>query len=230
MNNPNATDTDADIKVTDVDIYPYFHWDPHWGIGPVILPVVTRAHGTYVVDPSGVGVSFMLDITGGTIEDPPIGKLVVGGAYVAKMTGADGKAIVSPTLTCTGEDPVGQTFAGFQATTGTGPAVAPQTADASDLIVLEPLTDMGGTMSDEPGELVMELFKNGTGNVVATRVGTPHLMGVRVEHADWGNPVAVGAHQITVAGRKSDGERVVFTNLTVVATEPDAVFLQHFPA
>lgn len=217
------------LKVTDVDICPYIDWDPRWGIGPVVLPVVTGGHGTYVIDASGVGVGYELDITGGTIEHPPIGKLMVGGTYVARMTDEDGNPVSSPPITCTSEDALGQTFAAFQVTNGTGPAVAAESVDAGDLIILEPLTDMGGIMSDEPGELVMSLFTNGTGNVVATRAGTPHLMGVRVDQAEWTNRVGVGTHQITVSGRRRDGKPVVYTNLTVVATEPDTIFLQHFP-
>lgn len=107
---------DPNVIVEHVDVYPYPDEDPGCDTGPAVLPVVTGGQGTFVAEPCAAGWSLTLDIIGGSVVARSIGGLVVGRRYVARMTGRHGECIVSPTLTCTGDDGVGQIFAGVQTT------------------------------------------------------------------------------------------------------------------
>ena len=66
--------------------------------------------------------------------------------------------------------------------------------------------------------------------MIATRVGTPHLMGIRIKS---GLSVTLRQGEIisSVSGRKvGDDQRVQYSNLKVAVAGDEPVLLQNFPA
>ena len=76
----------------------------------------------------------------------------------------------------------------------------------------------------------INLIEGATGALVATRVGTPHLMGFLVDDGHRFSPLHVGMTGIVVRGQRDDnGEPITLGNLECKNPGDPAVFLQHFP-
>lgn len=210
------------VKVKNVNIYPYIDWHGG-GVGPVILPVIEGASGTYAVGTLITSVFYNLDIDKQS-QKPNIG---IHQKYVAIGETEDGTPFTTPWMYGTNsstEPEFGRTITLNKPNS--------ETINASVLppyIVLGPLTDITVSQifpSPAIGERV--LIQDGTGNVIATRTGTPHEMGVEVTSGKRSGKLIVGARGIIITGKNKDGKTVTFGNLTCLNPNEPAIFLHQF--
>ena len=204
--------------VTDVAIYPYI------GVPIVVEPVITGASGTYSVGTLLTSIFYNLDIHGGTAH----GALTVGAKYYAIAKTEDGKTFQTHWMYCL--------TAGDTPTFGlTQNLLKPEQAEPSagldshyiDLGAVKNVTV--SQMFKPPAIGSVVLIDNGTGELIATRTGTPHLMGFSVKNTA-GSLLHVGMTRITITAELvSNGQRVTYSNLVCVDAGDPAIFLQDFP-
>lgn len=213
------------VKVKNVSVYPYLGIGP---VGPVVQPVITGAAGTYSVGTLGLNVFYNLDLSGGK----QTGTLQVHGRYIAIGEYENGSPFSTVWMFCleAGKAPrFGRTV-----TMGASDAAASE-ADAQPLsvppyIVLQPLTDITVSQVFPPpaiGQVV--LIQGGKGNVIATRVGTPHLMGVEVKGGKRSPQLHTGMKNIIITGKTKDGHLYTVSSETCVSAGDPAVFFRLFP-
>ncbi len=209
-------------KVKNVNVYPYIDWKGG-GVGPVILPVVEGASGTYAVGTLITSVFYNLDLTSVTQKT----KLVVHQRYVAIGETEDGTSFTTPWMYCTnaGDNPeFGRTINLLKPELD-----AINTEILPDYIILGPLTDITVTQSFPPpaiGEIL--LIENGKGNIIATRTGTPHEMGIEVTGGNRVGQLRTGLKNIMISGKNKDGKTVTMGNLTCLNPNDPAIFLHQF--
>lgn len=212
------------VPVKNVNIYPYIDWPPHAGIGPVIPPVIEGATGTYAVGTLTTNIFYNLNLKGGKRT----GELSVHHQYVAIGQYENGSSFTTPWMFCLndGKEPTfGRTIQMLH-TTG-----APQSAGISmpPYITLGPLTDITASITLPPPAIgTIMLIENGKGNIIATRVGTPHEMGVEVTSGDRLSQLSAGLHNIMITGKNKDGHYITMGHLTCVNPGQPAVFIQQF--
>ncbi|WP_281231802.1 hypothetical protein [Flavobacterium gelatinilyticum] len=208
-------------KVKNVNVYPYIDWKGG-GVGPVILPVIEGASGTYAVGTLIRSVFYNLNLssTGQT-------KLGIHQRYVAIGEYQDGTPFTTPWMYCTnaGDEPqFGRTINLLK------PESEALNAEfLPDYITLGPLTDITVTQSFPPpaiGEIL--LIENGAGNVIATRTGTPHEMGIEVSSGNRVGELRAGLRNIMITGKNKDGQNVTMGNLTCISPNEPAIFLHQF--
>jgi hypothetical protein len=211
-------------KVKNVNVYPYFEWNGG-GIGPVILPVIEGAIGTYGVGTLRRSVFYNLDLDLKTQKS----KLGIHQKYVATGEYEDGTPFTTPWMFCTNASnnpEFGRTITmGKQESESTtlGDSIVPT------YITLGPLTDI--TVSQLfPAPAIGEklLIENGSGNVIATRTGTPHEMGVEVVKGKKLGVLIPGMKDIIITGKNKEGKTVTVSNLTGLSHNEPAVFLHQF--
>lgn len=209
-------------KVKNVNIYPYIDWKGG-GVGPVILPVIEGASGTYAVGTLMTSIFYNLDLTTATQKS----KLGVHQRYVAIGETEDGTPFNTPWMYCTN--------AGDQPEFGRTITLLKQENDSVDAeflpqyITLGPLTDITVTQSFPPpaiGEIL--LIENGSGNVIATRTGTPHEMGVEVKSGNRVGQLRAGFKNIMITGKNKDGQTFTMGNLTCINPNEPTIFLHQF--
>ncbi len=217
--------------VTEVSVYPYIDWPPNSGLGPVILPVIEGATGTYQVSTLITNVFYNLDLTNATLKAP----LHLGGKYTATFTMAG-----SPTNTtwmyCT-DASVNAKFGRTVSMTGPAadvvhaapPEISADT-DENQLIQLAPVDDLSVSQPFGPPPIVGTrlVIQDASGHLVATRTGTPHLTGFSI--ADPDGKFEVGMKNLTASGKNAEtGQLTALSNLTCVSVGTTAVLLQTFP-
>ncbi|MEM6721513.1 MAG: hypothetical protein AAF611_19460 [Bacteroidota bacterium] len=72
------------------------------------------------------------------------------------------------------------------------------------------------------------MIEKGVGFIIATRIGTPHLMGIEVVEGDRVSPFPAGLKNISASGKTEKGP-YSRQNLTAVSNGEPAVFLETFP-
>lgn len=214
------------VPVTNVTVYPYI--DVGGGIGPVVQPVIEHATGTYSVGTLATWVYYNLNLEGGERE----ALLNKGGSYIASAETQDGAGFQTHWMHCmnTGDNPTfGLSVNAINRDTMMGSPV-PENEEENPYIVLGELERLSGVITFPPPAIGMiEVIENGTGQLIATRVGTPHLMGIRVE-SGLVSPVRVGETLTRVVGQDTRTERTVgYNSLRVVTAGEQPVLLQHFP-
>ncbi len=210
------------VKVKNVNIYPYIDWHGG-GVGPVILPVIEGATGTYAVGTLIKSVFYNLDLN--QLSTAP--KLGVHQRYVAMGETEDGTPFTTPWMYSTNssaEPEFGRTI-----TLGKPQSETINAAVLPPYIILGPLTDITVSQlfpSPAIGERV--LIQGGSGNVIATRTGTPHETGVEVTSGKHTGKLVAGARGIIITGKNKDGKTVTFGNLTCLNPNEPAIFLHQF--
>ncbi len=227
------------VPVTNVSVYPYTHWDPHWGVGPVQLPVITGAEGTYSVGTLITHIFYNLDLQGGKHE----GTLNLGGQYYASFKTSDGGTGQTPWMYCTqgGDSPTfGRTETeGTQITNGDThvhlhlPPTAGRTPlPLLDYIVIAELDDVNVSQIFPPPAIgQIELIAGAKGQLIATRFGTPHLMGIQAEGGQRSGVLHVGMERIVIVAKRTDnGQPLAMQNLVCENAGESVVFMQRFPS
>ena len=211
------------VKVKNVTVYAYF---PNQ---PLIEEVITGASGTYSVGTLLTSVFYNLDLTnGGTRKNP----LVVHGKYYATGETESGEKFTTPWMYCTNnsdQPEFGRTIK-LAASNADAANVSLPMGDESGFIKLGPLTDI--TVSQEfppPAIGQRTLITNGNGYIIATKIGTPHEMGVQVDSGDRLGQIVVGSKGVIITGTTQDGRRFSQVGLTVVSGGQPAIFLKEFP-
>lgn len=211
------------VKVKNVNVYAYF---PNQ---PLIEEVITGASGTYSVGTLLTNVFYNLDLTnGGTRKNP----LVVHGKYYATGETESGEKFTTPWMYCTNnsdQPEFGRTIQLAASTADTSNVSLPM-GDESGFIKLGPLTDITVSQLFPPPAIGQRtLITNGSGYIIATKIGTPHEMGVQVDSGDRLGQIIAGSKRIIITGTTQDGHRFSQIGLTVVSGGQPAIFLKEFP-
>ena len=211
------------VKVKNVNVYEYI---PNQ---PIVIPVITGASGTYSVGTLLTNVFYNLDLTnGGTRERP----LVVHGKYYATGETESGEKFTTPWMYCTNDSnqpEFGRTMK-LAASTADASNVSLPMGDESGFIKLGPLTDITVSQLFPPPAFGQRtLITNGSGYIIATKIGTPHEMGVQVDSGDRLGQIIAGSKRIIITGTTQDGHRFSQIGLTVVSGGQPAIFLKEFP-
>ncbi|MDR7209102.1 hypothetical protein [Flavobacterium piscis] len=206
------------VKVKNVNVYPYIDWNGG-GVGPVI----EGASGTYAVGTLLMSVFYNLDLDLQT-QKPKLG---IHQRYVAIGETEDGTPFTTPWMYCTNNG--SQPEFGRTITLNKKDSVAINAGSIPPYITLGPLTDITVTQSFPPpaiGEIL--LIENGAGNVIATRTGTPHEMGIEVTEGNRLGKLVTGMKNIMITGKNKDGKTVTMGNLTCLDPNEPALFLRQF--
>lgn len=209
------------VKVKNVNVYPYVEWHGG-GVGPVILPVIEGASGTYAVGTLLMSVFYNLDLN--VTEKPKLG---IHQRYVAMGETEDGTPFTTPWMYCTNNS--NQPEFGRTITLNQPISDAIIIGIVPPYITLGPLTDITVSQLFPPpaiGQIV--LIENGSGNIIATRTGTPHEMGVEVKGGQRYGNLRAGAKNIIITGKNSEGKTVTIGNLTCLDPNEPTIFLRQF--
>lgn len=98
----------AILNVNSVNVYPYIHWNPKCGIGPVIMPVIENASGIYEMSSAGMKIGSSLMLNNVIYKE----SIQVGSKYIAYGNDEDGNPFSTPPMRCVeaGENPVFSTI------------------------------------------------------------------------------------------------------------------------
>jgi len=209
------------VKVKNVNVYPYVEWHGG-GVGPVILPVIEGASGTYAVGTLLMSVFYNLDLN--VTEKPKLG---IHQRYVAMGETEDGTPFTTPWMYCNNNS--NQPEFGRTITLNQPISDAITIGIVPPYITLGTLTDITVSQLFPPpaiGQIV--LIENGSGNIIATRTGTPHEMGVEVKGGQRYGNLRAGAKYIIITGKNSEGKTVTIGNLTCLDPNEPTIFLRQF--
>ncbi|GGH67290.1 hypothetical protein HNQ91_001686 [Filimonas zeae] len=209
------------VKVKNVNIYPYVAWQGG-GVGPAILPVIEGASGVYSVGTLFTNVFYNLTLNGGKTLAP----LVVHESYVAVGQTESGVPFTSHWMYClhTGDTPefgltINAYFVPYH--------YVPGSYSTPPYFPVAPLTNITvSQLFPPPGIGSRLLIVNGTGNIIATKTGTPHEMGVEVTSGERLGVLSVGLQNIIITGKNADGNLITLTTLTCTGSGEPAVFLR----
>ena len=211
-------------KVKNVTVYRYFN--PNEPLSEVIS---TGGSGTYSVGTLGLSVFYNLDLNSvGTEKNP----LTPHGKYYATFETEFGHHVTtSPWLYCldaSKQPKFGRTVR-MLATDANDNGVHAVEGQNYDFITLGALTDITVSQSF-PSPAIGErlLITNGKGNIICTRTGTPHEMGVQVDSGDRFGAFIEGSKNIMITGKTKDGSNFSQSGYTVISGGRIAVFLQEF--
>jgi hypothetical protein len=210
------------VKVKNVNVYPYVDWNGG-GVGPVILPVIEGAAGTYAVGTLLMSVFYNLNLDSQS-QKPKLG---IHQRYVATGETEDGTPFTTPWMYCTNDS--SQPEFGRTITINKEDSEAINTGSLPEYITLGPLTDVTVSLLFPPpaiGQIL--LIENGSGNVIATRTGTPHEMGIEVTQGNRLSTLKAGMKNMIISGKNKDGKTVTMGNLTCLNPNEPAVFLHQF--
>ncbi|CAM2791309.1 hypothetical protein SAMN05444143_101686 [Flavobacterium succinicans] len=212
------------VKVKNVSVYPYVDWNGG-GVGPVILPVIEGASGTYAVGTLIMSAFYNLDLDSGN-QSP---QLVMHQRYVAMGETEDGAPFTTPWMYCTNTSNQPQFGRTIRMNQQDSETINMDAAMLPAYITLGSLTDITVSQLFSPpaiGELM--LIENGSGNVIATKTGTPHEMGVEVVGGKRVGTLRVGMKNIMITGKNKEGKTFTMGNLTCLSSNETALFLQEF--
>ena len=223
-------------KVTNVNVYPYIHWNPILGVGPEIPPVLKGAQGTYSVDLGPLGGEYRLDLQGGELRKGE--KFHIHQLYTALGSNEDGGFFSTPEPLYCIEGGGTPKFVRLIFNTFDSTEVTVNPSNNSGILKLLPLSNVNVSQEFPPPIIgIRPLIEGGEGFLLATKIGTPHLMGVEVTGGKRFGKLEVGMKNIFFSGRSECGEKqeLVYGHLTCTAAgEPGdpnkpAVFFQTFP-
>ncbi|WP_298904296.1 hypothetical protein [uncultured Psychroserpens sp.] len=211
------------VKVKNVSVFAYFN--PNEPLSEVIL---TGASGVYSVGTLMTSIFYNLDLTDeGRKENP----LNVHSQYYATGETESGDKFTTPWMYCL--DNSNQPKFGRTKTLVASSAdshVDEATVNESDYIKLGALTDITVSQLFPPPAIGQRLLiENGSGNIIATRVGTPHEMGVQVDSGRRIGEISSGMKRIIISGKTKDGDRFSQTGYTAVSGGDPAIFIKQFP-
>jgi len=218
------------IKVKNVSVFAYFNPDM-----PLSEEILTGGSGTYSVGTLIRSAFYNLNLDNeGKKENP----LTVHGRYYAVCETESGEKFTTPWMYCL--DNSNQPRFGRTARLGAGvddsiSSIEP-IVNSSDYITLSPLTNITvSEMFPPPAIGQRTLINNGTGNVIATRTGTPHEMGVEVAKGERFGNIPAGMKNIMITGtihvkngNKTEKHLFTQTGYTSISGGEPAIFLKEF--
>ncbi|MBC8754259.1 hypothetical protein H2O64_06215 [Kordia sp. YSTF-M3] len=214
------------VKVKNVTVYAYFN-----PIEPLEEVIITGATGTYSVGTLMTNIFYNLDLNADGKRHNPLN---VHGKYYATGETSDGTKFTTPWMYCLENDATptfGRTVSMLHSKHDIQNAtINSAEADPSDYITLGPLTDITVSQlfpAPEIGQLL--LIENGKGNIIGTRIGTPHLMGVQVDSGDRVGRLVGGMKNIIITAKTKDGKPFSQIGLTTISAGKPAIFLRLFP-
>lgn len=212
------------VKIKNVSIYPYLGVGP---VGPVVQPVITDGVGTYTVSTLTTYVFYNLNLTSANFK----GSLSVHDRYIAIGETETGESFTSVWMFCTEADKTPQFGRTVNMLNQNGDAEAVQGVNSLPYAVLGPLTDITVSQVFPPPAIgQITLIENGKGNIIATKVGTPHEMGIEVTSGKRTGKLVQGMKNIMITGKTKTGELYTASNLTVIDAGEPTVFLRTFPS
>lgn len=195
-------------------------------IGRSLDPIIKNATAEYSVGTLITNIFYNLDILQGDIVDKPKVHL----QYIATGETENGTQVTTPWMYCleTGATPkFGRTIRYNLAEPSDAPSYQ---VSESPYITLAPLTDITVSQLFPPPAIGQTLrIENGSGNIIATRVGTPHEMGVEVRGGERFGPIAPGSKRYMITGKTKEGKLYSVQSLTAVSGGDPAIFLRMFP-
>ncbi|WP_430410954.1 hypothetical protein [Kordia sp.] len=214
------------VPVKNVNIYAYFN-----PTEPLQELVIEGATGTYTVGTLTTNIFYNLDLND---DGKRVNPLQVHGRYYATFEyEGSKKSITTVWMFCLDNSDTpkfGRTISLFHSDDANDTAT-PAIVDQSDYIKLTPLHDITVSQLFPPPAIGQRtLIEHGTGNIIGTRIGTPHLMGVEVDNGELVGKFAPGMKRIIISGRTDSGELISRTDLTVISNGKPAIFLRTFPS
>jgi hypothetical protein len=212
------------VKVKNVSVYPYLGVS----IGPVAEPIVTGAAGTYAIGTLGTSVFYNLDLSGGKY----VGELGIHMQYIAKGEYDDGSPFISVWMYClenSSKPRFGRTVYLRSEGGAPGAEISPGALSVPPYITLAPLSEITVSQLFPPpaiGQIV--LIQKAKGNIIATKTGTPHEMGVEVSGGKRSGQLHLGMSRIIISGRTKDGHMYTAAGLTCVSAADPAIFFKLF--
>ena len=212
------------VRVKNVTIYAYFN--PTEPLSEVILE---GGAGTYSVGTLTTNVFYNLDLSnGGTRVNP----LQVHGRYVAVFDVEGSGTVTSPWMYCldnSKQPKFGRTVT-FGEPTLSPDVVGPLSTSANEYIKLSPMTNITATqVIPPPGIGEKPLIAEGSGYLIATRTGTPHLMGIQVDNGKRLNRLVQGMKNVAITGHLESGQVYTLLKTTVISADEPAIFLKSKP-
>jgi hypothetical protein len=212
------------VKVKNVSIYPYLGVS----IGPVAEPVLTGASGTYSIGTLGTSVFYNLDLSGGKST----GELGIHMQYIAQGQYEDGSPFISVWMYCldnSSKPRFGRTVYMQSEMSAPGVENSPGALSVPPYIALAALTEVTvSQLFPAPAIGQTTLIKNAKGNIIATKTGTPHEMGVEVSGGKRVGALHNGMSRIIISGKTKDGHMYTTSGLTCVNSADPAVFFKLF--
>lgn len=212
------------VKVKNVSIYPYLGVS----IGPAVDPVLTGASGTYSIGTLGMSVFYNLDLSGGKST----GELGIHRQYIARGQYDDGSPFISVWMYCldnSSKPRFGRTVYLQSELSAPGANNSPGALSVPPYLVLAPLTEVTVSQVFPPpaiGQVL--LIEKAKGNIIATKVGTPHEMGIEVSGGKRAGKLHTGMSRIIVSGKTKDGHIYTSEGLTCVSDADPAIFFKLF--
>jgi hypothetical protein len=218
-------------KVKNVSVYQYIDWPEHGGIGPVLLPLLTGAEGTYYIGSLITSIFYNLDLSGGKLL-PENGTIEVHGRYTATGQFEDGSPFSTPVWEYCLEAGASPRFG----RTLTNKLSADSVPGESGSLALSvpaygvgaPLTDITVSYSTLLDPIVVKLIENASGNIIYSLAGTPHIMGVRVDGGKRTGKLNKGMQNILITGKNKEGHLYTVVNETCFDNGDPAIFFRVF--
>ncbi len=214
-----------ETPIKNVTVCAYFN-----PLEPLEEVVITGASGTYSVGTLTVNVFYNLNLTS---VDKLLEKLTVHGRYFATWENSDGSIFTSPWMYCTDNSKApkfGRTVTLFDSKGETqNLGLISGSIDSTKYIKLSSLNDITVSQFYSGSAIGSKvLIENGKGNIIATKIGTPHLMGVDITEGTKVGSLIVGMKDIAISGKTDKGESYTQTGLTVVSLGEDVVLIKEF--
>lgn len=211
-------------KVKNVKVYPFTDVA---GFGPTVEPVLINGVGTYYVGSLMTCIGYSLDLGSADHQSP----LYVHDKYYAVCEREDGSTFTTSHMFCTekGSTPKFGLRKCLGKPDGPGDDMV-ENLSVPPFNVLTPLTDVTvSQLFPAPAIGQVTLISGATGNIIATKVGAPHLMGVEVLNGMRSNQLRLGSSRIIITGKLPDGSIYSTSNLTCVSIANPAIFFKTFP-
>ncbi|MGH1384845.1 hypothetical protein [Kordia sp.] len=212
------------VPVKNIRIYKYFK-----PTEPIQELIIEGATGTYTVGTLTTNIFYNLDLND---DGKRVNPLNVHERYYATFETMDGKPTTTVWMFCLDNSDTPRFGRTINMLVNDDVSHAtPAIIDPSDYIRIAPLYDITVSQLFPPPAIGQRtLIENGTGYIIGTRIGTPHLMGVEVDNGDYIGKFAPGMKRIIITGRTENGELITRTDLTVISNGKPAIFLRTFPS
>ena len=212
------------VPVKNIRIYKYFK-----PTEPIQELIIEGATGTYTVGTLTTNIFYNLDLND---DGKRVNPLNVHERYYATFETMDGKPTTTVWMFCLDNSDTPRFGRTINMLVNDDVSHAtPAIIDPSDYIRIAPLYDITVSQLFPPPAIGQRtLIENGTGYIIGTRIGTPHLMGVEVDNGDYVGKFAPGMKRIIITGRTENGELITRTDLTVISNGKPAIFLRTFPS
>ncbi|WP_298417922.1 hypothetical protein [uncultured Kordia sp.] len=213
------------VPVKNIRIYKYFK-----PTEPIEELIIEGATGTYTVGTLTTNIFYNLDLND---DGKRVNPLYVHERYYATFETEDGKPMTTVWMFCLDNSDTprfGRTIHVLAQNDATPQVATPAIVDSSDYIKLTPLHNITVSQLFPPPAIGQRvLIENGTGNIIGTRIGAPHLMGVEVDSGERFGELIPGMKRIIISGYTDKGELVTRDHLTVISGGQPAIFLRTFP-